>query len=252
MLAVVTLALGVNAQAGPKADALIDQGKWMAAADQAATEKDFITAAMAIHRLQECPNPGAPKGQVWNAKIAAQGAEYARAALAQNLNTQDKAEAYYNLGNLMGNQAADATSGTMGMDSVKQAISLGRESKAAYEQAMQLSPRDALIVATTAFFHGRGYARGGIVIGAKLSDARYLTSNAAQLFNQMPDQTKEQQTRKAWAALRIAESFESLNDKNMKPFFEAAIKLGDQTGGADGRCAANVARVHTGKTVTNF
>lgn len=249
---ILLLSLAAPAHASAELDGLWNQGKWSAAATQAAQEKDFLTAALALHRLQECPSPAQPNGQVWSEKLSAQGVAYTRAALNTPLNTDEKITAYLTLGNLLGLQAYDLTDGGVAVATLRDALSLVRQSKAAYESGLQLRPSDGLMASSYALWHARGYARAGAVIGASLTEARHWLYVGQQAFNRMPENNKAQMLDKAWTAFRLAVALESQRDKRMQPYFEAAIKLGEQAGNADGRCVANVSRVHLGRPVTNF
>lgn len=252
LLAFALLCTSSPAHASAQLDALWQQGKWAAAAAQAADEKDFQTAALALHRLQECPSPTQPKGESRDVKLSIQGAAYARAALNNAQNKADKVEAYTHLGNLVGLQSYALSQGGISTTNMREGLNLARQSKAAYDAALQLDPNDPLLTSFYALWHARGYLRAGVVIGASLSEARHWLFVSQKAFNEMPEQTPAQVVNKAWVAFRIGGALESLRDTKMQPYFEAAIKLGDRVGTAEGRCAANVARIHMGRPITTF
>lgn len=227
---------------------LMRQGRWQDAANQAVRENDFLTAATAMHRLQECPSPSQPKGQAWDQKVADQGIEYGRKAVAQNPRGQNAVDALIELSSSLGFQAAVPPS----VSNYPVILRSAKESGTTLDAAVRLNSSDLLATSTYAFWHTRAAARGGTFIGASMTQGKYWLSRGANVFNQTPDATPEQQLRKALGALRIAEAYESISDKRLTLYFEAAIKLGEQAGGAEGRCVANVARVHLNRPVTDF
>lgn len=227
---------------------LMRQGRWQDAANQAARENDFLTAATAMHRLQECPSPAQPKGQAWDQKVADQGIEYGRKAVAQNPKGQDAIDALIELSSSLGFQAAVPPS----LSNYPVILRSAKEAGTTLHAAVSLNSSDLLATSTYAFWHTRAAARGGSFVGASTTQGKYWIARATNVFNQTPDATPAQQLRKALGALRIAEAYESLNDKRLLPYFEAAIKLGEQAGGAEGRCVTNVARVHLKRPITDF
>lgn len=253
LLLTFTLTAFAQAATGPAkatptdAELKMYDGKWQAASDAAAASGDYELASRALHRLMECPSPAQPKGQQWNAVIAAKTVAMAQAALAQQpLDANQQRDTYLNLSAGLVLQAAD----TANMADALRLVKLGKD---AYDAAMNATTpaNDALVLATYAAWHLRTASRGGIIVGANRATGRTLLSQAVKAFNAAPDATEEQRTRKAWVGLRIATAFESVNDKNLLPFFEATIRLGDQAG-AEGRCAANVARVHLRRPITRY
>lgn len=241
LLACLSLA---SAQAA-SVQSLMNIGDWRAASQQAAAEGDLLTAASALQLLQECPSAAQPKGLNWDYKLSTLGIEYLKKALSQKLSTTDAVDAYLLLAGHIGHQAVTTSA-------MAETLRAAKDSKDGFEKAVELNPNDTLAMATLAAYYGRSYSRGGMVIGVRKSDAQTTVSKAARLFNTTPDSTSAQQLRKGWAALRIAYAFEGMNDGKRVPYFNAAIKLGEQAGSAEGRCLANVARVHLKQPITQY
>lgn len=226
-------------------DALLAQGQWAAAVRQATAENDLLTAAVALHFLQECPSPAQPQGEAWDSRLSGQAAGFARQLLKGKLNRADTLQAYLTLGDTSGNQAQVTAN-------LIEKLRLARESRSAYESAVKFAPDDGLAQASLAVYYSLGAKNGGAVVGLTRSEAQSLTRRAALTFNQMPDGTRDQQLRKAWTAIRLGGAYEGLGDKQRLPVYEAAIKLGESSKTASGQCAANVARVHLNRPISTF
>lgn len=227
------------------ANTSFSQGQWMAAAQQAADDGNYLLAAEALHMQQYCPSSSQPKGQIWDAKLSAQSANYARQALQQKPTRQEALDANLLLAAMVGEQAQTTSN-------VAEVLRFARDSKNLYESTAEANPNDLLAQAVLATFYGRSYNRGGIVMGITKGSAKMAVARASKLFNSAPDNTKEQRLRKGWAASYIALAYEGLNDKRLQPYFEAAMTLGEQAGDAEGRCIANLSRVHLGRPITSY
>lgn len=184
--------------------------------------------------------------------LARRGYELAKLAVKQCPAGPNAAEAYSQLGLQVGLVANVMAMNGANASNMSDLFKYSKESKAAFDKALQLDPNDTLALANLATFHAKTYRIGGVVYGATRGDAQLLVSRAAKRFNESPDATRAQQIDKGYAAVRIGTALEGLNAKKLQPYFEAAIKLGDQAGGARGLCAANLARVHLGRTVNDF
>ena len=246
-LLLLTVSSPVIAQSAPQSAAkLFAAGRWQAAADQAVLEGDYNLASTAMMRLMQCPSSEQPKGQNWQADPASKGLAYAKSALNKpNLSNEDRAEALMNAATHQG------LLDIFKLNNITEVLRDARSSKAMYETAVQLMPKDALIVGTYATWHSKMASKGGIVVGATRNTTRTYVAQAMAAFNAAPDATPEQRARKAMAATQIGTALEGLNDKILLKFFEAAISLGDG-GDADARCAANMARVHLGRPITTY
>lgn len=225
--------------------ALYNAGRWAEAASAAAKVGDYALAATAVNRDLECPSPDQPKGQAWDGDRAAKGVAYAQQQLASAKTNEERANALFNYGNLVGIQSITVIN-------ISEVLRMARENKKSYEQAIALAPNDMLYAATYAVWQSKAANRGGLVLGVTRNTARSAVNRAIALFNATPDGDSTGQAEKAYAATRIGMGLEGLNDPNLKKFFEVAIKLGDGAGTPFGRCAANLARVHLGRDITNF
>lgn len=247
IVATCTFLLSSLAQAATTTD-LIDQGRWMDAANQAEKEGDYLTAALALHLQMECPSPSQPSGQVWSKPLAMRGVDLAKKALNQpGLN---KSVAY----NLLGAHVGLVANSMLyaGSSNIAELMKYSKDSKNAFEKAVKEDASNLNALANLAVFHAKTYRTGGIVLGATRGDAQLLISRTVKLFNQSPNATREQQIQKGKDALRIGTAMEGVGDRRNSEIFEAAIKLGEAAGGAHGKCVANVARVHLGRAVTSY
>ncbi|GAA5501010.1 hypothetical protein Dxin01_00741 [Deinococcus xinjiangensis] len=246
LISLLMLSTPVLAQSAQSADQLFTAGRWQAAADQAVLEGNYNLASLAMMRLMQCPSADQPKGQNWTSDVASKSLAYARSALSKtNLSNAERAEALTNAANAQG-LLSIAKGGN-----VTEVLREARTVKSMYETAVQLAPKDALIVGTFAVWHAKAANRGGIVLGATRNSTRAYVTQAMNNFNASPDASADQRTRKALAAVQIGTALEGLNDKNLLKFFEAAIVLGDN-GDASSRCAANLARVHLGRDISTY
>lgn len=235
------------AQAAKVSD-LLDQGRWIDAANQAEKDGDYLTAAQALNLQMQCPSPSQPGGQVWSKPVAQRGAELAKKALTQP--SVKKAIAYNELGSHLG-LIANAMLYSPEKN-FPELMGYTRDSKNAYDKAVSLDTTYLNATANLATFHAKTYKIGGIVFGASRGEAQLLISRSVKMFNQGPNNTPEQQILKSMDAVRIGTAMEGVNDPRSKDIFDAAIRLGEAAGGARGKCAANVARVHLGRAVTSY
>lgn len=227
---------------------LAQQGRWTEAAYQAETDKDYATAALMLDRLMECPSPSQPNGQHWDAALSKRGLALAQKAASVAQTPQQASDAQLMIATHVGHLAGLAQENR----NLAGALSGARDSKVAFEKAVQQMPQDLQVNSTYAMYLARSLGRGAFVLGISKGSAQMALSTSVRLFNTAPDATREQQLAKAVGALRIAEAYEGMSDIKLKPFFEAAIKLGLQAGGGEGRCLANVARIHLKQPLGDF
>lgn len=235
------------AQAATAID-LMDQGRWMDAANQAEKDGDYLTASLALNLQMQCPSPTQPSGQVWSKPVAQRGAALAKKALTQP--GVKKSSAYNELGSHLGLIANSMI--YSGDKNFSELMGYTRDSKNAYDKAVNLDANYLNAVANLATFHAKTYKIGGIVFGASRGEAQLLISRSVKMFNQAPNNTPEQQILKGMDAVRIGTAMEGVNDSRSKDIFEAALRLGEAAGGARGKCVANLARVHLNRPITSY